>query len=110
AQPSPTQSPSTQSPQSPLTQSPSTQAPLTLTLQDALTQAHRNSVQFLSAQTDRAIAHEDKVQARSALLPQVNYHNQYLYTQGTGVVEKSSTTGAPVAAPRFIGNNAVHEY
>jgi outer membrane protein TolC len=95
-----------------LTQSPSTQAPLTLTLQDALTQARRNSVQFLSAQTDRAIAHEDKVQARSALLPQVNYHNQYLYTQGTGVPgQTTNVQGATVVAtPRFIANNAVHEY
>ncbi len=97
--------------QSPSTQSPSTQAPLTLTLQDALKLARTNSVQFLSAQTDRAIAHEDKVQARAALLPKVNYNNQYLYTQGTGVVVQTpNVPGATVATPRFIANNAVHEY
>jgi outer membrane protein TolC len=88
-----------------------TQAPLTLTLQDALKQARTNSVQFLAAQTDQAIAHEDKVQARSALLPQVNYHNQYLYTEGTGlVVQTANATGATAPTQRFIGNNAVHEY
>src|SRR6476646_5032272 len=88
-----------------------TQAPLTLTLQDALKQARTNSVQFLAAQTDQAIAHEDKVQARSALLPQVNYHNQYLYTEGTGVaVQTANATGSPAPSQRFIGNNAVHEY
>ncbi len=108
-----TQSPSAQSPstQSSSTQSPSTQAPLTLTLQDALKQARSNSVQFLSAQTDRALAHEDKVQARSALLPQVNYHNQYLYTQGVGgAAQTAIATGATVPTQRFIANNAVHEY
>jgi len=92
-------------------QTASTQAPLTLTLQDALKQARSNSVQFLSAQTDRAIAHEDKVQARAALLPQVNYHNQFLYTEGRGVaVQTANDTGLPAPTQRFIGNNAVHEY
>src|SRR5262249_31550853 len=43
-------------------QSP-TQAPLTLTLQDALTRARTNSVQFQAALTDQGLAHEDKVQA-----------------------------------------------
>ncbi|HXA85006.1 MAG TPA: TolC family protein, partial [Candidatus Dormibacteraeota bacterium] len=88
----------------------STQAPLTLTLQDALTRA-RNSVQFQAALTDRGLAHEDKVQARAALLPNVNYHNQFIYTQGAGLVV-TATTPTPTAtpAPRFIANNAVHEY
>jgi len=95
----------------PSTQSPSTQAPLTLTLQDALKLARSNSVEFLSAQTDRALAHEDQVQARAALLPKVDYNNQFLYTQGTGFVTQNlNVTGAAVATPRFIANNAVHEY
>ncbi len=110
--PAAAQAPSTQSPamQSPSTQSSSTQAPLTLTLQDALKQARSNSVQFLSAQTDRALAHEDKVQARAALLPQVNYHNQYLFTQGVGGVQTAIATESTTPTQRFIGNNAVHEY
>ena len=78
-----------------------TDAPVTITLQDALARARANSPEFLSAQTDAALAHEDKVQARAALLPAVNYETQYLYTQGgTG----SGDT------PRFIANNTVHEY
>ena len=77
----------------------STQAPLTLTLQDALTRARANSVQFQAALTDQSIAHEDKVQARAALLPSLAYNNQFLYTQPNG-----TPSGV------FIANNSVHEY
>ena len=77
----------------------SSQAPLTLTLQDALTRARANSVQFQAALTDQGIAHEDKVQARAALLPNVNYNNQFIYTEPNG-------TPAGV----FVAANSVHEY
>ncbi len=77
----------------------STQAPQTITLQDALALARKNSVDFQAALTDQGVAHQDKVAARAALLPGVNYNNQYLYTQGNGT-----------ATPRFIANNGVHEY
>ena len=43
--------------------------PLVLTLQDALSRAGKNMPQFLSARTDLGLAHQDKVQARAALLP-----------------------------------------
>jgi outer membrane protein TolC len=77
----------------------STQAPLTLTLQDALTRARANSVQFQAALTDQGIAHEDKVQARAALLPSVNYNNTFIYTEPNG-----SASGV------FVASNTVHEY
>ncbi|MGB8129707.1 MAG: TolC family protein [Candidatus Angelobacter sp.] len=77
----------------------SSQAPLTLTLQDALNRARANSVQFQAALTDQGIAHEDKVQARAALLPSVNYNNQVIYTEPNG-------TPAGV----FVAANSVHEY
>jgi len=73
--------------------------PTTLTLQDALQRAKANSVQFLAAMTDAKVAHEDAVQARAAILPSVSYNNSYLYTQGAGTT-----------IPRYIANNAVHEY
>jgi len=76
-----------------------TQAPLTLTLQDALARARANSVQFQAALTDQGIAHEDKVQARAALLPSVTYNNQFIYTEPNG-----TPSGV------FIANNSVHEY
>jgi outer membrane protein TolC len=82
-----------------LAQDASTQAPLTLTLQDALTRAKSNSVQFQAALTDQGLAHQDSVQARAALLPSVNFNTAFLYTEGNGT-----------ASGVFIANNGVHEY
>jgi outer membrane protein TolC len=48
----------------------------------------------------------DRSIARAALLPSVDYHNQFLYTQPNGEV----TQVGGQSAPRFIANNAVHEY
>lgn len=87
------------------------QAPLTLTLQDALSHARSNSVQFQSALTDAGIASQDKVQARAALLPSVTFNNGYIYSEGTGTTQiTGSNQPAGVAAPKFIASNAVHEY
>lgn len=79
---------------------PPASATLRLTLEDALARARKNSTQFQAAQTDAAIARQDRYQAAAALLPSVTYNNQALYTQSNGL-------GNPV---RFIANNAVHEY
>jgi outer membrane protein TolC len=72
--------------------------PLRLTLQGALALARKNSIPFQAAQTDAAIARQDRYQAATALLPSVAYNNQALYTQlnRNGVI--------------FIANNAAHEY
>jgi outer membrane protein TolC len=77
----------------------STRAPLVLTLQDALARAKANDPQFRAALTDMGVAHQDTVQSRAQLLPNVNYNMQYIYTQGNG-----TPTG------RFLANNGVHEY
>jgi len=74
-------------------------APLVLTFQDAVSRAQKNMPQFLAAKTDYGLAHEDKVQARSALLPSVTYNTHFLYTQPNG-----TPSGV------FIANNSVHEY
>jgi outer membrane protein TolC len=70
-----------------------------LSLEDALARARVNSTQFQSAQTDAAIARQDRYQAAAALLPTVTYNNQALYTQ-------LHNDGSVV----FIANNAAHEY
>jgi outer membrane protein TolC len=75
-------------------------SPVRLTLEDAIARARKNSTQFQAAQTDAAIARQDRYQAAAALLPSVTYNNQALYTQGNG----------PGTFVRFIANNAVHEY
>src|ERR1700674_1186232 len=77
----------------------STDAPLTITLQDALERARANSVPFHAALTDHGVAHQDKIQARAALLPSVNFNNQATYTQNNG-----TSNGV------FLANNGPHEY
>jgi len=77
----------------------STAAPLTITLQDALSRARANEPQYRSALTQYGVARENRVQSRAALLPNVNYNAEFLYTQGNG-----TSTG------RFVGANGVHEY
>jgi outer membrane protein TolC len=77
----------------------STRVPLVLTLQDALARAKANDPQFRAALTDLGVAHQDTVQSRAQLLPNVNYNMQYIYTQGNGT-----------ATGRFLANNGVHEY
>lgn len=78
---------------------PTPALPITLTLQDVIQRARANSTHFLGAQAEAALASEDHVQSRAALLPAVSYNNQFIYTQGNG----TPTT-------RFIANNGVHEY
>jgi outer membrane protein TolC len=77
---------------------PATTPAIRLTLEDALARARKNSTQFQAAQTDAAIARQDRYQAGAALLPTVTYNNQALYTQ----LNKNGVT--------FIANNAAHEY
>lgn len=80
---------------------PSTAAPATITLQDALQRAEANSPDFRAALTELGIAHEDRVQGRAGLLPNVNYNTSLIYTQGNG--SRSNTAS-------YIANNGVHEY
>lgn len=90
---------------------PASGAPLTITLQDALERARQNDPQYRAAITDLGLAREDRVQARAGLLPNLNYNNSFLYTEGTGSLPAScatSTLGCPTS--KFIANNGVHEY
>ncbi len=70
-----------------------------LTLADAIARAKSNSPQFQAALTELGLAREDRVQARAAMLPGVNYASSFIYTQANG-----TPTGV------FIANNGVHEY
>ena len=83
----------------PTAETDSTRGLLVLTLQDALARAKANDPQFRAALTDLGVAHQDTVQSRAQLLPNVNYNMQYIYTQGNG-----TPTG------RILANNGVHEY
>jgi outer membrane protein TolC len=90
-----------QLPQSTLPQAgaAATNAPISITLADAIARAKANSPQFQAAVTQLGLARQDRVQARAALLPGVDYNNSFLYTQGNGTL-----------SGRFIANNGVHEY
>jgi outer membrane protein TolC len=76
-------------------------APITITLQDALQRAQNYSPDFRSALTEFKIAGEERVQGRAALLPNINYNNSLIYTQGNGTRSNTAI---------FIANNSVHEY
>jgi outer membrane protein TolC len=82
-----------------LASQPTSNAPLTLTLQDALARARKNSPEYRAALIEYGLAKEDRVQGRAALLPSANYDAAFLYTQGNGTT-----------AGRFVAANGVHEY
>jgi len=84
----------------PQASAPDSQAPVVLTLRDALERARNLDPTYRTALTVAGIAREDHVQARAALLPNVAENTEYLYTQG----------GTGTSTPRYIANNAVHEY
>jgi len=73
--------------------------PVQLSLSSALALARKNSTVYNAALVEAGFAGIDRALARDALLPQVNFNNEYLYTQ-------SNQHGGV----RFIANNAVHEY
>lgn len=84
----------------------STDKRIRLSLKDALDRARQNSPQFQAAQTDAALARQDRFQAGAALLPSVTYNNEVLYSQAAPAAVAEQTL-VPVL---FIANNAVHEY
>jgi outer membrane protein len=85
-----------------------------ITLGEAIDRAIKNEPAFAAAKADAKVAALDRSIARSALLPSVVYHNQFLYTEAahgpTGSANASAGTAATASTPRFIANNAVHEY
>ena len=72
-----------------------------ITFADALQRARTNSPQMQAAFTALGLAHEDLAQSRAALLPNVNYNMQAIYTQPTSRGSKDQI---------FIANNGIHEY
>ncbi|MBZ5583667.1 MAG: TolC family protein [Acidobacteriia bacterium] len=74
-------------------------APVALTLDDALTRARAYSQQVYTAEIAARLAREDAVQARAALLPTVNWFNQFIYTQPNG-----TPSGV------FVSNDGPHVY
>ena len=59
--------------------------PMVLTLQDALQRARGNDPTYQQAVTDAAVAHQDAVAARAALLPELSNTTQYMGNSANGV-------------------------
>src|SRR6266403_3847939 len=76
-------------------------SPPTISFSDALKRATANNPQLQAAFTALGLAHQDLVQSRAALLPNVSYNMQFLYTEAS-----PHGTNNPI----FIANNGVHEY
>src|SRR4051812_32624128 len=77
---------------------------LTLTLQDAIERARVNSQQLLSADIAARIAHEDRVQAKAALLPSLTWVNGFSYTTPNG--PDNNLTFVTNDGPRVYSNLA----
>jgi outer membrane protein TolC len=80
-----------------------------ITLEQAIVRARANEPNFAAAVAARGVSALDHSIARAALLPNVSYHNQVLYTQPNGALNGGGPIGSQ-SAPRFIANNAVREY
>ena len=74
--------------------------PLVVTLRDALTRARENDAQYRATAADAESAREDRVQAKSSLLPALSHTTQYLGTQSNDVLPGG----------RFVTNDGVHVF
>jgi outer membrane protein TolC len=86
-----------------------------ISLDEAIKRAQVNEPAFATAVAAAKNAKLDQSVARAALLPNTVYDNQFLYTQGgAGIIKNPERSKDPnlnsASAPRFIANNAVHEY
>ena len=75
-----------------------------ITFTEALQRARVNNPQMQAALTAAGLAHEDLVQSRAALLPNLTYNMSAIYTQPTPGPTPAHNS------PIFIANNGVHEY
>ncbi|HEY5255316.1 MAG TPA: TolC family protein [Acidobacteriaceae bacterium] len=72
----------------------------TITLQEAIERARKYYAQYRAAVMAADLAKQDRLQARASMLPSISYTQQYLNTQGNGVIP----TG------RYVTNDGVHVY
>src|ERR1700722_10884665 len=85
-----------------------------ISLDEAINRARANEPNFAAALAASRVSALDASIARSALLPHAVYHNEYIFTQSNGANANGTSNhpgvGGTQSAPRFIANNAVHEY
>jgi outer membrane protein TolC len=101
--------------QQPAAQVATQPSPAAITLGEAIARARANEPAFADANARSKNAALDQAIAKAALLPSAVYNNQFFYTQGgAGFIKNPVRAEDPAlkdtSAPRFIANNAVHEY
>ena len=89
---------------------PSGVAPVSITLDEAIKRAQANEPAYAAALAEGRASALDRSIARAALLPSVTFHNQALYTQSNGLASPAVQGTGSQPAPKFIANNAIHEY
>ncbi|MGC9199518.1 MAG: TolC family protein [Acidobacteriaceae bacterium] len=80
-----------------------------ISLDEAIHLAEKYAPAFAAATAQMRLAALDHEEAVAGLLPSVVYHNQYLFTQANGTTDRIGQV-LNASAPRFIANNAIHEY
>jgi outer membrane protein TolC len=83
--------------------------PTAINLDEAIRRARTNEPNFAAAAAASRVSALGVSIARSALLPSVIYHNQYVFTQSNGS-DLNGTSGLVPSPARFIANSAIHEY
>ena len=86
-----------------------------ITLDEAIARARTSEPAFAAASAQAKNARLDQSIAKSALLPNAVYNNQFIYTQGgAGIIgdpaKVKDSQQRTSSLPRFIANNGVHEY
>ena len=85
-------------------------SPVSIRLEEAIHRARANDPSYATASADYGLAALDRSLALAGMLPNVVYHNGFLYTQPNGLLNQAGQGAAAQPAPRFIANNAVREY
>ena len=75
-------------------------APQLITLDEAMKRAEASEPGFAAARAEAGVARQDRWIARAGLMPRVEWDNSGLFSQ----------TSHGQTTPRFIANNAAHEY
>jgi outer membrane protein TolC len=81
-----------------------------ISLDMAIARAQASEPTFAAASAEARVAQLDRSIARAGLLPAVNTHNQFLFTQANGSNNRIGQTATATTAPVFIANNSIHEY
>ena len=92
-------------------QAPTGRMDVPITLEEAIRRAQTIDHSYVSAIADKGTAEAARTIALSNVLPNVDYHNQAIYTQPQrpyATVNTQTGNGGPV--PIFIANNSVREY